>query len=216
MTEEIAKEISWTPELELYFAQTGEKAHCLSYLHKKSEGKYSHYKTMMDLPVIVISSVNGFLAVGSNQIFQGWSYASIVLGMVSLFVSVLNTISSYYSFGKLQEGHRISGIQYNKLYRFLQLEMNLPRDERMSPHDLLKRVQEDFNRLQEISPLIPEALIKSFKNQFSNITNISKPDEANGLEKIMIFKEKQERISLSMSSDGPPGSPNPQREQDKR
>jgi hypothetical protein len=94
--------------------------------------------------------------------------------------------------------------------------MNLPRDERMSPHDLLKRVQEDFNRLQEISPLIPEALIKSFKNQFSNITNISKPDEANGLEKIVIFKERQERISLSMSSNGSPGSSNPEREQDKR
>ena len=197
MTEEISKDISWTPELESYFAQTGEKAHCLSYLHKKAEAKFSHYKTLMDLPVIVISGVNGFMAVGSNQIFQGWSYSSVVLGMISLFVSILNTVSSYYSFGKLQEGHRISAIQYNKLYRFLQVEMNLPRNERINPHDLLKRTSDDFNRLQEISPLIPEEAIKAFKNQFSSIKDIAKPDEANGLEKIVIFKERKQRISLS-------------------
>ena len=189
MSEDLAKDISWTTELETYFAHTGERANGLAWLHKKSEEKYDKLKIPLDLSVIVISTVNGFLSVGSNQIFQGWEFASIILGVISLFVSVLNTVSSYFSYGKRCEGHRISALSHARLYRYLSIEMSLPRDERASPHDLLKFTKDNYERLQEISPLIPPDIIAAFQSKFSK-TAISKPEEANGLDRIIVYAER--------------------------
>jgi hypothetical protein len=110
------------------------------------------------------------------------------LGMMSLFVGVLNTTGSYFGWSRRTEGHRISSIHYAKLYRFIHVEMSLPRDERMSPQDLLKYVKDQYDRLQEVSPLIPESVIRLFNHRFQHETDISKPEEANGLEKIEIYR----------------------------
>lgn len=183
---------TWTTFLEEYFASTGEKAHCLSWIHKQSEQLYSKRTTFIDLPVIVLSGVLGFLSVGSSSMFRGDEMiASISVGIGSLFVSVLNTVGSYFQWAKRAEGHRIASIQYAKLYRFLLIEMSLPRDERMNPNDLLKLTKESYDRLQEISPLVPPEIVAQFKTKFGDpkYDTISKPEETNGLEKITIFSD---------------------------
>lgn len=182
------KTIHWTEMLEEYFASTGEKAHCLSWCHKKAEAMYSNRKTLIDLPVIVISGVTGFLSAGSTTMFSNAAASSIALGVASLFVSVLNTAGSYYGWAKRSEGHRISAIHYARLYRFISVELALPRDERMQPNDFLKYVKDQYDRLQEISPLLPPEVISEFQTKFANETEISKPEEANGLEKITVYR----------------------------
>ena len=192
--------ITWHHSLEDYFASVAEKANCLSWCHKKAEALYSNRKTFIDLPVIVLSAVTGFLSVGSSTMFPGnENTASACLGAVSLFVSVLNTTGSYFGWSKRQEGHRISSIQYSRLYRFLQVELGLPRCERQQPTELLKYVREQYDRLQEISPLIPETIASEFKAKFNKITDISKPEELNGLDAITIYP-------TPITNDG---SPNP-------
>lgn len=182
------KVIHWTEMLEEYFASTGEKAHCLSWCHKRSEQLYSVRRTWIDLPVIVISGVTGFLSAGSTTMFPDPRVSSVALGVASLFVSVLNTAGSYYGWAKRAEGHRISAIHYARLYRFISVELSLPRDERTEPNDFLKYVKDQYDRLQEISPLLPPEVIAEFKKLFANETEISKPEEANGLEKITVYR----------------------------
>lgn len=186
---EIAKNIHWTDKLEHYFASTGEKAHCLAWVHKRAEELYSKRKTFIDLPVIVGSGVIAFLNAGSQSMFEDARLASISLGVGSLVVGILNTMGTYFGWSKRAEGHRISSIHYAKLYRFIAVEMALPRDERMSPHDLLKFVKDQYDRLAEISPMVPPEIIARFKTEFKKYTDISKPEETNGLEKISIYRE---------------------------
>lgn len=185
---EISSNIHWTDKLEEYFASTGEKAHCLGWVHKQSEAMYSTRKTFIDLPVIVGSGVIAFLNAGSQSMFEDARISSIALGIGSLVVGILNTMGTYFGWAKRAEGHRISAIHYSKLYRFISVEMALPRDERMSPHDLLKYVKDQYDRLAEISPLVPTAVIQTFQKRFKKYTDISRPEEANGLEKITIYK----------------------------
>lgn len=185
---EISTNIHWTEKLEEYFASTGEKAHCLGWVHKQSEAMYSTRKTFIDLPVIVGSGVIAFLNAGSQSMFEDARISSIALGIGSLVVGILNTMGTYFGWAKRAEGHRISAIHYAKLYRFISVEMALPRDERMSPHDLLKYVKDQYDRLAEISPLVPTAIIHKFQRRFKKLTDISKPEEANGLEKITVYK----------------------------
>ena len=186
----LSKQIHWNTRLEEYFAHTGEKAHCLSYLHKRSEENFSRLCVFIDLPVIILSTINGAVSVGSSTLFGDSNYASVGVGAVALITALLSTCSSYFSWSRRAEAHKISSIQYAKLYRFLTIEMALPRDERMTPSDLLKYCKEQYDRLSEISPLIPPGVIVDFKTKFKDLKDVSFPEEANGLHPITVFSDE--------------------------
>jgi len=189
-------EISWNENLEAYFKGTGEKAHGLAWIHKKGEEIYSARKAWIDLPVIVMSSVVGFCSVGSTSIFVGMpGVASLTLGVASLVVSVLNTVGSYYGLAKRAEGHRLASIQYARLYRFLSIELSLPRDQRMTAHDLLKYTKDSYERLQEIAPLIPPEVQAEFHRKFDSVQDVEKPEEMNGLSHVQVYQEAVRIVS---------------------
>lgn len=206
------KEITWTTALEEHFASTGEKAHCLSWCHKKAEEKYSRLRTFIDLPVITLSSICGFLQIGSNTMFDDEKISAIALGALSLFVAILSTTQTYFKWSARAESHRIMAIQWSRLYRLLHIEMNLPRDQRKAAQDLLKDTKDTYDRLQEISPLIPTDIISAFQTKFTKNTDISKPEEVNGLEKITVFVENPMRKNSSFVVDGTPNISNTGRE----
>lgn len=201
---EIGDNITWNERLEDYFSSSGEKAYCLTLLHKEAEALYSNRRNWIDLPAIVLSGIIGFLNAGSSSLFSNPITSSVALGVGSLAVGVLQTFNTYFQFAKKAEGHRIASIQYGKLYRFLKIEMSLPRQERMLPNDLLKKVRDDYDRLQEISPLLPDLVIQDFKKRFSNdkYNEISKPEEVNSLEKIIVY-DNPLRKSASLTSPVP-------------
>ena len=190
--------IGWNTTLERYFVETGEKACGHSWLHKRAEERYSGATIYIDLPCIIIGAINGLISVGSKQIFPGDDYASIYIGVISLFVSLLNTINSYFSWNRRAEGHKISSLNYAKLYRFISIELSLPRNERMSAPDLLKYVKSEYDRLSEISPLIPPTIISQFRTHFSKISNISIPEDCNGLHAVRLYESSlSEAIEIS-------------------
>ena len=200
MSEELSANITWSDKLEKYFASTAEKCYCLSWLHKKSESLYSRRRTFVDLPVIVGSSAIGFLNAGSSSLFANdTQMSSIALGIGSLVVSILNTITTYFGWAKRAENHRLSSIHYNKLYRFINIELHLPRDERIRCSDLLKMVKENYDRLAETSPAIPDDIISEFKQKFSGdkYDAISKPEETNTLEKVTVYGGVERILSPS-------------------
>ena len=193
---EISASISWTHRLEEYFASTGEKAAGLAWVHKRAEAIYGTRRTYIDLPVIIGSGVIAFLNAGSSSLFPDQRIASTALGVGSLFMGILNSFGTYFGWSKRAEGHRISAIHYAKLYRFITVELSLPRQERMSPHDLLKYVKDQYDRLAEISPMVPEIVIHEFQRKFKNQKDISKPEEANGIHKIDIYRDVEDDDTL--------------------
>lgn len=180
-------EVSWNSNLEAYFVSSGERANGLAILHKDAEALYSYRRTFIELPVIVGSALIGFLNAGSTSMFEDPKTSSVALGVGSLVVSLLQTVNTYFNWSKRAEGHRLASIQYAKLYRFLSIEMSLPREERMSPTELLKQVKDTYDRLQEVSPLLPPDVLSSFKKKTEKYTDISKPAEINGLDKIVLY-----------------------------
>lgn len=195
------KDIKWSSHLEHYFKEMGEKSFCYAYLHKKAEASFSYYRNFIDLPVIVLSTALGTLSIGGESVFgDNEKTASMFVGAGSIFVGVLSTIGTYFGFAKRAEAHRASHIQYSKLYRFLQIELSLPVEERMRASDLLKVSRDNYERLQEVSPLIPHSILKRFKRRFNNnekYDGISKPSECNGLEKVEIYGDMIDKESVS-------------------
>lgn len=197
---DIGKTIKWSSQLENYFKELGEKCYCYAFLHKKAEARFAYRRNFIDLPVIIGSTIAGTLSIGSSSVFgaENELVAGMAIGALSLAVGVLNTIGSYFAWSKRAETHRLMTIEYSKLFRFISIELSLPREERMLCADLLKVVRENYERLMEISPLIPENILSDFKRRFSTdkYSGISKPSEANGLEEIEVYTGGQKLEKL--------------------
>jgi len=203
MTEAEDIDISWNERLEEYFASSGEKAHCLSWLHKRAESMYSKRSVFIDLPVIVLSTITGAASIGSKGLFGESEFAPVALGLVSLFISVLNTVGTYFSWARRAEAHRISYLQYSKMYRQISVELSLPRVERTKPKEFLKYVRSEYDRLNEISPLIPKTLIAIFNHKFAHEKEISQPEEVNGLEKITVYNPEPTKVDIATTPHTP-------------
>lgn len=179
--------ISWNSQLERIISDEGERSLCYSWLHSKSEKWYSKLNTFLTLPVIVLSTIAGAGSIGTQSLFNGSGSANVVIGCISLSVATLNTVGSYFSWAKRSESHRIAGITYAKIYRFILIELALPRSERMTAKDMLKIVREQCGRLQETSPQIPDNIIEEFKAKFGTSTpDVKKPEITNGLDPIIV------------------------------
>ena len=189
--------VHWNHALEHYFSETGERCHCYSWLHKRAEEIYSNRTVFIDLPVIILGTLNGAISVGSDTLFGNSQFSSVGVGVVALLTAILSTIGSYFAWARRAEGHRISCINYAKLYRFLSIELSLPRNERMSPPDLLKYVKTEYDRLAEISPLIPPSVIELFRTRFSDekYAAIAKPEDTNGLSPVIVYKSPDDPLS---------------------
>ena len=179
--------ISWNSQLERVISDEGERSLCYSWLHSKSEKWYSKLNTVLTLPVIVLSTIAGAGSIATQSLFNGSGSANVIIGCISLSVATLNTIGSYFSWAKRSESHRIAGITYAKIYRFILIELALPRSERMGAKEMLKIVREQCGRLQETSPQIPDIIIDEFKNKFGTTTpDVKKPEITNGLDPILV------------------------------
>ena len=179
--------ISWNSQLERVISDEGERALCFTWLHSKAEKWYSKLNTYISLPVIVLSTLAGAGSIGSDSLFGGSNLANIIIGGVSLSVATLNTVSSYFSWAKRSEAHRIAATTYAKVYRFILIELAMPRSERIQAKDMLKIVREQCDRLQETSPQIPDNIIEDFRRTFGSTTpDVKKPEITNGLDPIYV------------------------------
>ena len=181
--------ISWNDALERLIAEEAERCIGLAWLHNECERVFSTRTTWIALPVIVLSTLNGFLSGSSQMIFSNATSSSIGIGGVSLFTGVLSTIGSYFAWAKRTEAHRISAIQYQKLSRFLSIELTLPKKERIHAKDILKMMRDQVERLMEISPAIPEFILEKYKGRFKNIEGVAHPEIIDGLHKVIVNKE---------------------------
>ena len=97
-------------------------------------------------------------------------------------------------FNRRAENHRNSYLEYSKLYRFVKVELGLPRKQRITAKDLLKIINDQYERLNELSPMIPPDVLSGFKPKMKKYPDISVPEIANGLESILIYSPKQTLI----------------------
>ena len=198
--------IRWNGQIERILSEEGERALCYSWLHTQSQKRYTTMNNYITIPTIVLSTVAGTASIGSQTLFNDPAASSIGIGVMSLTVSVLNTLASHFGWAALKESHRMTSSSYSKIHRFIMIELSLPRDERMEAQDMLKVVRDQLDRLHENSPQIPDEIIAKFKKQFGDSTpQLSKPDITNGLDPIQVHKEGQspaetERFTIKISS----------------
>ena len=183
-------EIAYVPELETLLKHQGEQAESFSILHNLAYEKYQFRSNIINIPVIVLSSVIGLLTgmnIQNDDMF-------IILSTGSIFVSVIKSIDSYFQLQKRAEGHRICSLQFSQIFKKIQIELSLHKDMRSNPKDMLALIKTDLKNLFDIAPLIDEDIIMKYKDKYKTEVRQggngpSIPSVCNGLTSIEIAKD---------------------------
>jgi hypothetical protein len=199
--------IEWNDAIENLIKEQGEKALAYNWLHTRCEKKFSYANNYIALPVIIFSTISGSASIASNQ-FGDSKYIPIGIGALSIIVGILSTVNSYFSWAKRAENHRISALNYSKLYLFISIELSLPREKRMNPRDFIKVIREQIERLGEISPPVADDIISHFRHEFDGkYPNVSRPEVTNGLVEIKVYKAPpvvMKEIGVQVDPPAPP------------
>lgn len=184
------RDIKWSNQIETLIAQEGEKSRGLAYIHNRCEQIYNKKNNYLTLPIIIFSTLAGTASVGSSTLFpDDTKVGSIIIGLISIGVGILNTINSYFAFAKKAESHRIAYLQYSKLFSTVSIEMSLPRDERQEPEIILKQIRDTMERLAETTPSPLTSILEEFNAKFKDkYPDVARPSETNGLQKILIYR----------------------------
>lgn len=176
------QDITYSKELEKLLKNQAEQAESYSILHNLSYEKYQFRSNIINIPVIVLSSVIGLLT-GMNIQDDGMF---IILSTGSIFVSVIKSIDSYFQLQKRAEGHRICSLQFSQIFNKIQIELSLSREQRQNPKDMLSLIKTDLKNLFDIAPLIDSDIIAKYNGLYKNETGVSKPPITNGLTHIEV------------------------------
>jgi len=154
----------WKPEQEDILKKWADKALCYKTMHTKSIKKYWCLNAWFNIPVIILSTLTG-----TGNFAQGSfnpSYAStliLLIGAANLFSAILGTVSQYINVAGTLEGHRFANISWDKYARGIQVELGKVRSDRVKdPVMYIKKCQEEFDRLTEISPHFSNDVIEWF------------------------------------------------------
>lgn len=149
--------IEWTVEHEKILIEWADKAMCYRWLHSKANALYSRLNAWYTIPVIIISTLTGTASFAQERVPVAYQSIFIMaVGGFNLLAGIISTIQQFLKITQLNEAHRVSTISWDKFYRNLKIELAKHPMERLDPKHMLKISKEEFDRLIETSPIIPE------------------------------------------------------------
>ena len=178
-TETLNKEmnviIEWTPEHEQILIEWADKAMCYRWLHSKANAMFSSLNTWYTIPVIVISTLTGTANFAQERVpIQYQNLFVMVVGGFNILAGIITTIQQFLKITQLNEAHRVSSIAWDKFYRNIKIELAKHPEERIDVRQMIKMSKEEFDRLMETSPTIPEKIVDEFKKNFNGQESFGK------------------------------------------
>lgn len=157
----------WTVEHERILVEWADKAMCYRWLHSRSHAMFSSLNAWYTIPVIIISTVTGTANFAQERVpYEYQSLFVMMVGAFNILAGIITTIQQFLKITQLNEAHRVSSIAWDKFYRNIKIELSKHPDERMNVTQMIKLSKEEFDRLMETSPTIPDKIIRIFKEEF--------------------------------------------------
>ena len=161
------KHVKWSYENEQILVEWCDVAQCYKWLNTKAHGKYSYRHAWFTIPAITLSTISGTASFAQTSIPLKYQvYAPMVIGTINILIGILTTIQQYLKISELNESHRVSAISWDKFARNIRIELAKDPSERMDAKSFIKISRQEFDRLMETSPAIPQDIIRQFKETF--------------------------------------------------
>ena len=161
--------VKWSIENEKILVEWCDIAQCYKWLNTRSHISYAYINMWFTIPAIILSTFSGTASFAQESIPEKYkSMATMIVGSVNITVGIITTIQQYLKIAELNEAHRVAAIAWDKYARNIRIELSKAPEERPSAGLFLKYNREEFDRLMETSPSIPDSMIKEFKKTFIN------------------------------------------------
>ena len=167
----------WESEEEQLLKEWAEKAMCYKWLHTKSKQKYGKINIKVTIPVIILSTITGTANFAQSRLPEHYQAgAAMVVGTMNLIAGIISTIAQYFKISELNEGHRIAALAWDKFSRNLKIQLSKKPMNRENANSLMRYAKDEFDRLMEISPTIPDEIIAQFKTTFRETYSLDRSE----------------------------------------
>jgi len=165
------KDYLWKEDQEEILKKWADKGTCFKMMHERAYKKYWCMNAWFNIPVIIISTITGTGNFASSNFGAYAQMFTFIIGGFNIFAGMLATISTYIGAAQKLEGHRFSSIQWDKFTRKVQIELAKTRNDRIKAKVFIKQCAEEYDRLIEMAPILPNDIIKWFKDVIDNKDN---------------------------------------------
>ena len=167
--------VEWTSDHEQILIEWADKAMCYRWLHAKANIMFNSLNAWYTIPVIIISTLTGTANFAQERVpLKYQNYFVMLIGAFNILAGIITTIQQFLKITQLNEAHRVSSIAWDKFYRNIKIEIAKHPNERIDPKQMIKISKEEFDRLMETSPNIPEKIIYQFKQNFNKLEIFNK------------------------------------------
>jgi DNA-binding transcriptional MerR regulator len=179
------KKISWSEENETILVEWCDIAQCYKWLYTRSHSQYATMHAWFTIPTIILSTISGTASFAQASLPSEYqNYATLGIGTLNILIGICATIQQYLKISELNESHRVSSISWDKFARNIRIELAKSPDERSDAGSFIKICRQEFDRLMETSPRIPDKTVAEFIVKFRGNTeeernrfkDLKKPD----------------------------------------
>lgn len=168
---------SWNDTMENLMKTWGEKAAGLRFMHDNAGGKWKGFSNKLTLWSIGITTIASGASLISASIDDA-EIKNIVLyavGGIGIVSSLLQSLKKFYNAEEKAADHNAVARQFGSFYRYMTLQMNLTREDRLPSDQLSEFALKEYERMQQEAPSLGAAQIALFRKTFSN-SNQAVPD----------------------------------------
>ena len=169
-----------------------------TFLHQKSYRHYTKWSNRFQLPIIVLSAFSGSANFISHKFGDQRDLILIIIGFVSILISIISSVAQYLKLAELKEGHRISTFHWEKFYNKIKIQLMLKKENRRNLPDFYDELLTEYQRLKEISPIFLKKISGKAKYK-DGYNDIKVPFYLNGFYKIHPFEKKNSKQTFSMT-----------------
>lgn len=180
--------LEYSKTLEQLIKNKGEQCEVLSKLHLMAHKRYKKKELYFNIPIITITAFVGFISALNVQ----YAYMNIIIGVLSLYVSLLKSYLSFLKISQKNENHRVAYLQYFQIANEMRIELSLSPELRKRPSYLLSLIKVKMKNLNEVSEIIPTNIINDFNKSGEMQNNeITQPDIIMSLHRFEVYDSHQ-------------------------
>ena len=151
----------WHESNEVFFKALGDEAQLQALCHMKSHEEFSTRSRGYQLPIIILSVMCGSGNFVSTSFPDNQDTIILGVGVLSIVTSIISSVAQYLKLAEKSEAHRIAYVSWEKFYNNIRFQLSKRREEREELANYMSAVTNEYQRLQEISPLLPDKITKS-------------------------------------------------------
>jgi hypothetical protein len=155
--------MDWHKSVERLLQRYCDESQVREALHRRAYYWYKRTQTCFQLPIIILSALSGSFQFLSQSYPEYEKLIVTCTASVSITVSIVSAVMTYLKLGEYKSKNEASQIAWQNFYNHIHHQLNLARELRDSPDDVLKEVKATYDRLFEISPICNQSFISSVK-----------------------------------------------------